>query len=163
MLVPQWTWLPMIDTLLCTLIASQENNIEVVTLLIDGGASADLATEDGYTSLQNASAENNIEVVTLLIDGGASSDLANDDGHTPLYAAFQENNIEVVALLIDGGASVDLAADGGRTPLYTASERNHNVIEVMKQLLEVYSIAWGARRPQCCPGSIARSCNPGSC
>ena len=52
--------------------ASQNDHVEVVRLLIDAGALINQADEDGATSLFMASLNGHVDVVRLLIDAGAT-------------------------------------------------------------------------------------------
>src|SRR5210317_757594 len=73
--------------------ASEEGNLEVVRLLVEGGADLDKADYDGRTPLYVACEKGHLEVVQLLLDAGADIDkearggLGLGPGGTPLYIA----------------------------------------------------------------------------
>eukprot|EP00947_MAST-08B_sp_MAST-8B-sp1_P003347 g3347.t1 len=110
-------------------------NLKVVSVLIEAGATVDLAMKDGGTPLCIAAQEGNAEVVSVLIkEGKATVDLvAMKDGGTPLCIAAHQGNAEVVSVLIkEGGATVDLADKNGVTPLLIAAqEGNAEVVSVL--------------------------------
>ena len=56
--------------------ASTEGNLELVRLLVEGGADKDKATREGWTPLNYASNGGHLEMVRLLIEKGANLDKA---------------------------------------------------------------------------------------
>jgi predicted LPLAT superfamily acyltransferase len=99
--------------------AVQNGHVEVVRLLLSGGADVNQArTDTGTTLLFMAAQEGHVEVVRLLLSGGADVNQARTDtGATPLFMAAQNGHVEVVRLLLSGGADVNQArTDTGATP-----------------------------------------------
>ena len=94
--------------------------LEVAKLLIDAGASVDLANVDGVAPL-NMTARNlgdRVEVAKLLLDAGANVDLKDRvHGDTPLCAAAERGQLGVVRLLLAHNANTSLANDYGRKPV----------------------------------------------
>ena len=94
--------------------------LEIARLLIDAGASVDLANLDGVTAL-NMAARNlggRLEVARLLVDAGANVDLKDRvHGDTPLCAAAERGQLGVVRLLLAHNATKSLANDYGRKPI----------------------------------------------
>jgi len=80
------------------LAAASEGHDEVVTLLLQAGASANLPDEDETTPLMAASARGHVQVVQALLSvGGASINTQNKDGHTALMFAYHgKNQIETL-------------------------------------------------------------------
>ena len=122
-------------------LASQRGHPEVVRLLLEAGASCDLAaTDDGTTPLMLAADFGHLEVVRSLLEAGASCNQARtNDGTTSLILAAENghsnDHLEVVRLLLETRASIDLAAtDDGTTPLMSATEYGH--LNVVRLLLE---------------------------
>ena len=82
-------------------VASQEDHLEIVRLLIDAGADLDKADDFGRTQLLVASENGYLEVVELLIKAGAKLDMVDVYGVTPLYSACQYGHFEVVRLQVE--------------------------------------------------------------
>ena len=118
--------------------ASQHGHVEVVALLLEGGANTDLAEtfelSEGLTALAAASELGSVEVARLLLEAGADKDLADNNGAAPLMVASENGSLEVVRLLLEAGASIDLADKCGDTALMWASEFGH--VEVARLLIE---------------------------
>ena len=71
--------------------AYSNNNPEVITALIDAGASVGVRDDAGNTPLHDAAYSNkNPEVITALIDAGALVDARDDAGNTPLQRAVMQ-------------------------------------------------------------------------
>ena len=137
-------------------LACQENQIQMVTILIQKGA--DVNTLNGpdeqtplgilitSTPVEKGSASS-IEIMKILLASGADVNRCGNDGITPLIDACEYNNLEAVQLLVSSGANVDLLCgnNGGGTPLYLAAKRgNYEIVEFL--------ISKGAdiNTPQCC-------------
>lgn len=84
--------------------ASEIDNIENVTLLLNNSADVNAADIRGRTPLMNAAYWNNIEVVTELLNAGADVNAADSEGWTPLMLAAHENSLHITRLLINKGA-----------------------------------------------------------
>lgn len=91
-------------------VASQNNHMMVVKLLIDAGAEVDSAKHsDGATPLFKAAQNGHMSVVKLLLDASARPDLAMpSNGATPLFVAAQNGHVSVARLLVEAGASKDV-------------------------------------------------------
>ena len=74
--------------------ASQHGHVEVVALLLEGGADTDLAETreltSGLTALTAASDFGSVEVARLLLEAGADTDLADHSGGAPLMVASEQ-------------------------------------------------------------------------
>lgn len=123
--------------------AAEYENIEVVKLLLEGGADLDLCPTNGEevelrrleieisfndttairTALQAAVANGNIILVQLLLDAGASAN-APGCGETALQLAARMNDINLVRTLLLHGADINAPANQyhGRTALQAAAE-----------------------------------------
>lgn len=117
--------------------AIAQKNIEIVELLLENGANADLGADDpGPTPLQmalnpygeEAGGEEAVEIVRILLENGAS-ETKNKFGTTPLHWAAEYSDPRFVQLFIDH--AFDLEAKGvlGETPLEKAlsEKRTQNV------------------------------------
>ena len=85
--------------------ASREGNVELVEILIAGGA--DVNARDGWgMPLHYASWNDHAEVVNLLLAGGADVNAKDSEGRTPLGLATEEKNIAVAKLLLAAGGKL---------------------------------------------------------
>ena len=92
----------------------------ICKLLLDLGASVDLADSSGRTPLSYAvlGTLDREGICKLLLDRGATVDIPDSFGHTPLpYAVGTLDGEAVCKLLLDRGATVDIAGSIGHTPL----------------------------------------------
>eukprot|EP00613_Pedinella_sp_CCMP2098_P077030 CAMPEP_0171938560 /NCGR_PEP_ID=MMETSP0993-20121228/35586_1 /TAXON_ID=483369 /ORGANISM="non described non described, Strain CCMP2098" /LENGTH=178 /DNA_ID=CAMNT_0012580181 /DNA_START=134 /DNA_END=667 /DNA_ORIENTATION=+ len=90
-------------------IAVQKGHLDVVQLLLDGGAAVNQASNDGSTLLLSAVHQGRLDVVQLLLKRGAAVNQASNDGFTPLYIAVLLGRLDLVQLLLDRGAAVNQA------------------------------------------------------
>ena len=59
-----------------------QGHVDVVRVLLEGGADIDKAIDDGATPLFIASQQGHVEVVRALVEGGADIDKARDGGYS---------------------------------------------------------------------------------
>ncbi|KAL5600867.1 hypothetical protein FOVSG1_006897 [Fusarium oxysporum f. sp. vasinfectum] len=109
-------------------------NIEVVKMLLEKGADARAATENGWMPLHEASENGNLEIMKMLLEKGADATAATMDGRTPLHEASGNGNLEIMKMLLEKGADARAATENGWMPLHEASENGN--LEIMKMLLE---------------------------
>ena len=107
-------------------------NLELIRLLIDGGANIN-ARHDWDTALLNASRRGHKEVVGLLLDQGAAINAKGGDGETALMEATRNDHLEVMKLLLDNGADLNNKDINEETPLILACERGN--LEMVNLLL----------------------------
>ncbi|MGF1625156.1 MAG: ankyrin repeat domain-containing protein [Alphaproteobacteria bacterium] len=108
-----------------TVIAVSNNDVAMLTLLLDYGANANETDGTGNSPLSQASALGNIDAVDRLIAAGAQVNWANQQGMTPLMRAAQAGAVGVIRRLLDAGALVDLTDFTGRDALSWAESSNH--------------------------------------
>ncbi len=107
--------------------AVEENNLEIVSLLLELGAEVndeDRVFYDNETPLAIAASKGNLEMVKLLIDVGAIVNIPLKDPEywTPLMCAVSSENLDVVKFLIETGADVNEIRDGGNFALRMAAQ-----------------------------------------
>jgi ankyrin repeat protein len=118
--------------------AARANDVDVMKLLLAGGADPYLTLPDKTNTLMIAAGaglgglrgegirivvpteQGAVEAVTLLLDRGMDPDAFNTAGNTALHSAVARGD-EVVKLLVSRGASMHLKNRGGFTPLDLAS------------------------------------------
>lgn len=94
------------------------NQLKIVELLIDRGASINLSR-----ALYQATYQNNLAMVKLLISKGGDVNYQDSEIDSPLYVAAEKGYIEIAKLLISNNANVN--ANGHFTkkaPLHLAAE-----------------------------------------
>ena len=84
--------------------AVTNDDIEMVTLLLDQKASINLPDGDGYTPLALAAARNKTKVIKLLTSRGADLEAVIAGGYTPLFVAIGEGKFAAAQALINAGA-----------------------------------------------------------
>ena len=113
--------------------AAENNHVDVVRLLLEGGADVDKADLYGNTALMNAAVAGHADVVSQLLGQGAKADLQGSGGQTALMKAAKANRGECVTALVNGNASLDDGDVNGNTALMLAASNGH--AQVVKQLL----------------------------
>lgn len=84
--------------------AAQYDHREIVTYLLDQGASTKIKAHDGIDPLLSAVEKRNIEVVKILLEAGASTRARSKDDMWPLKQARDNRHREMEQLLLDHGA-----------------------------------------------------------
>jgi ankyrin repeat protein len=91
-------------------VAARQGRIDVISILLDGGSSIDLAGDLGDTALHIAAHRGDKEMVQMLAERGARFDQENLVGFTPLFVAARRGEREIANLLIEHGAPPELHA-----------------------------------------------------
>ena len=112
-------------------------------LLLDHGASADEADEEGDTPLHAAAYHGRLGPARVLLEHPAAdgADLAarlccarNNFGRTALHEAAESRRLDICRILLQRGALVDEIDDDGDTPIYLAIWRFN--LDIARLLLE---------------------------
>jgi ankyrin repeat protein len=114
-------------------IAARNGDVDLMQLLVAGGADPKIPTSQGVTPLMAAAGtgQNALKVteaqalaaVKLCVELGNDVNARSTSGETALHgAAFRENenSIHIVQFLVDHGAKVNVMDDRGWTPLTVA-------------------------------------------
>ena len=120
-------------------LASQQNNLDIVKLLVAAGCDINLGTFTGYSPLHAACSAGHLRVVRFLIDEGADLGKLDKNGHTPIMLAAGQGR-KRRAHPAEAGCKVDFATaikedEGGETALHRACERGHT--DMIRMLLEM--------------------------
>lgn len=108
------------------LIAALDNDLEVLSILLEAGADVNARDEYGWTVLMVASTENP-EAVSLLLEAGADVDAKTGWGMTALMMAASLNKTpEILSLLLNAGADIDARDRNNSTALMFAVLNNPN-------------------------------------
>jgi len=108
--------------------AVDKNCVDLVTELLDHGASVDARDRFGARPLSHAARFGHLPMVDLLLARGAPIDARNLAGATALFFAVDGNHAPVAQRLIDRGADVNLAGRSGVTPVSAAAYRGNDAI-----------------------------------
>jgi ankyrin repeat protein len=95
--------------------AARDGHVEVVQVLLEGGAKVDRADIYSSTALHTAAWYGRLEVCRLLLDWGAKVDALNRWKNTPLHNAAKGGYLSVVQLLVKRGADSSLKNDKNQT------------------------------------------------
>jgi hypothetical protein len=110
------------STALCA--AAAHGRLEVVRLLLDGGADPSCAGSAGGTPLMVAAGRGRLEVLRLLLERGATVDAVSlGDGWTAFHIACVLNQADCAEALARAGCDVGLKANNGETGLRVAEVR----------------------------------------
>jgi ankyrin repeat protein len=96
--------------------AARNGHVEVVRVLLKGGANAERANANQQTALHNAAGAGYVEVCRLLLDWGAKVDPLDEGKNTPLHDAAQMRQLCVIKLLVERGANIWLMNNKFQNP-----------------------------------------------
>lgn len=101
---------------------SSSNGIEILKMLLAGGAKVEARNILDQTPLFYAVASKNFEGAKILIAYGAKVNRQQDDGRTVLHWAATNGDSKMAELLISSGATINAQDYSGKTPLDFALE-----------------------------------------
>jgi len=115
--------------------AAYHGNVEMLSLLIGGGAKADAANDLAITPLAIAADNAHAPIVERLLELGANPNAASETGVTPLMRAARTGNAAAVRALLSRNANVNAAeTERKQTALMWAVSQRHP--QVVKLLLD---------------------------
>ena len=118
-----------------SLIKSVKNNdVNVLSFLLDINTSPDATDIEGHTPLMCASQLGNSKAVDVLLKANANPNIPRQDGETPLHFASLDGHSNIVGMLLHANASPNLQTVDGYTPLVYAIRNGHS--HVVGLLLE---------------------------
>jgi ankyrin repeat protein len=117
-----------IEVSLTLFAAVDANCIDLVSKLLDQGASVDARDRLGARPLSHAAKSGHLQMVDLLLARGAPIDARNLAGATALYFAAEGSHISIVQRLIERGADVKLTGRSGISPVAAAAYAGNDVI-----------------------------------
>ena len=114
--------------------AVKNDDIDIVTFLLDINTNPDSTDDEGQTALMVGSASGQDKAVRLLLNAKADPNFQGHDGVTPLYKAAQNGHSNVVDILLRANANCDILTDDGTTPLDIARQNGHsNVVSTLQK------------------------------
>lgn len=99
---------------------------ELVTLLLQSGASAASTDAVGATPLHYAAQKNHVECVAALLAFPGAQDLPDSEGRTALMWAAQRGNYHVLKTMLERGVALQTADSLGATALHAAALSGHS-------------------------------------
>jgi hypothetical protein len=106
---------------------------EIVKLLLQFKANANVVSKSGMTPLIAASVNGNPKVVSLLIEGGAALDTKDSEGNTALMYAAWNGSTEIVVQLLKAGADLRIVNNQGVSALDFAKKTGEkDVIAILQ-------------------------------
>jgi len=102
---------------------------ELVEVLVEQGASVDLADNYGWAPLHYAAMNGRQDAVSFLLKNGADINRKAHQGETPLHWAVNNNQQKTAVLLVGHGAHLNSVDNLGRTPLDIAVKMNHSSLQ----------------------------------
>ena len=99
------------------MIATTQNYIEIVKMLINNDANRDLTNNYGVTALIFAAFFDYMDLVKFLVESGVNLDLTNKDGRSALIIATNKKYNNVARFLVESGANLDLTDKNNKTAL----------------------------------------------
>ncbi len=114
-----------------TPLQSFSRDVEVMRLLLDFGADANVRNLASWALLHNAACNGDYELTRILLQHNADVNVKGFMDLTPLHYASEEGHVEVVRLLIEHGANIAQDTPFG-TPLHMASRQG--MLEVVRLL-----------------------------
>jgi hypothetical protein len=124
-----------------------DGRLEVVRLLLEGGADPSLVHGDGITPLMTAATHRRLEVLRLLLEQGVVVDAVHpDSGMTAFHLTCITNQAQCAEALVLAGCDVGLKTISGRTGPEVAEENGYDAMAT-----QMY--AWENERPAGCGGT----------
>uniref|UniRef100_A0A2K6G331 E3 ubiquitin-protein ligase MIB2 n=1 Tax=Propithecus coquereli TaxID=379532 RepID=A0A2K6G331_PROCO len=133
-------------------VAAYLGQVELVRLLLQARAGADLPDEEGNTALHYArrgpATGNQPEAARVLLSAGCGADALNSSRSTALHVAVQRGFLEVVRVLCERGCDVNLPDAHADTPLHSAISAGAGASSIVEVLTEVPGISVTATNSQ---------------
>uniref|UniRef100_G1U7B7 Ankyrin repeat and SOCS box containing 2 n=1 Tax=Oryctolagus cuniculus TaxID=9986 RepID=G1U7B7_RABIT len=108
------------------------NDLEVMEILVGGGAKVESKTPCGITPLFVAAQSGQLDALRFLAKHGADINTQASDSASALYEACKNEHEEVVEFLLSQGADANRANKDGLLPLHMASKKgNYRIVQML--------------------------------
>ncbi len=130
--------------------ACMSKNKDLVQLLLEKGAQADLRDKIGNSALEAACQSGNLEIVKMLLDRKSDKNALDNLGQTVLFYALFSKNLELIKFLKDQGIPLTTRSVNGFDAL-TAAIAIKAPLEIIEALLHpdctnLYTIKYGMQQ-----------------
>ncbi len=102
--------------------AVRNGNIEIVDILLKGGADINKGDQAGKTALSHAAESGKVDLTRKLIESGADVNKRDLVGGNSVLWAAGLGNAETLAIVVEAGGNVDVKDINGLTPLQWAAQ-----------------------------------------
>ena len=102
--------------------AVRNGNIEIVDILIKGGADLNKGDQAGKTALSHAAESGKVDLTRKLIESGADVNKRDLVGGNSVLWAAGLGNADTLAIVVEAGGNVDVKDINGLTPLQWAAQ-----------------------------------------
>jgi ankyrin repeat protein len=112
--------------------AAFKGRLELTQVLLEHGASASIATNEGETALhivsrgEYDSQEQGVSTARLLLERGVDVNTQRKDGWTSLHRAAFKGRVELTQVLLEHGANASIETKGGETALHIVSRGEYD-------------------------------------
>ena len=111
-----------------------DDNINLLTFLLNINISPDATNNQGWTALMLGSYYGGDKAVSILLQANANPNLQTDSGATPIFMAAQEGHSDIVSILLQANANLNLQKNDGLTPLFMAAQKGHSdIVSILLQ------------------------------
>jgi ankyrin repeat protein len=111
------------------MLAAANGRVDLVQVLLDGGANIETRNPHGWTSLHVAAFQGHLEVCRKLLDSGAEvNPVSYGKKNSPLHSAARNGHLPVVKLLVGKGASTRLRNRNGKTAGALARRKGYSYV-----------------------------------
>ncbi|XP_057605997.1 E3 ubiquitin-protein ligase MIB2 isoform X2 [Hippopotamus amphibius kiboko] len=118
-------------------VAAYLGQVELLRLLLQARAGADLPDDEGNTALHYAALGNQPEAARVLLSAGCGANALNGTRSSALHVAVQRGFLEVVRVLCERGCDVNLPDAHADTPLHCAISAGTGTSGIVEVLTEV--------------------------
>ncbi|KAG9393929.1 Ankyrin repeats (3 copies) [Carpediemonas membranifera] len=113
-------------------LAAFHNQVAIVELLLNAGATLDLQRKDGRTALMVACVNGHADSAGFLVSAGADCTKVSSTGASALYLAALFGFAGIVKLLLDANQSmINVANKDGSTPLHASADGHIDVVRLL--------------------------------
>jgi ankyrin repeat protein len=102
--------------------AVRNGNVEIVDILIKGGADLNKGDQAGKTALSHAAESGKVDLTRKLIESGADVNKRDLVGGNSVLWAAGLGNADTLAIVVEAGGNVDVKDINGLTPLQWAAQ-----------------------------------------